>query len=315
MQKRRRGTRPYRRVSRVYRQRAGRSFWFGVLVTAGIAAYTALAGLFGVFLADKVFLPLNIGEASASATTPPVLLPHQPENSASPIASSPSPSSSPGVSVVSDLVFPRLDFYALQVGAFSSLETAQIEADAIRQRGACGYILYDVRYRVFANIYLSESEARSVKANLMEENAIDSYIYSGAIPMVELTVTAPQEKINTITAGYEAWRSSLDLMRKLSDLVDKGDMQPSEAADELFKSLDLLKSSHEALSLETGVDDESRVLEGLRSLLDGMIAKTDSFYRANITDTIAFSAAIKYNYTEAIFEYREYISAISAGFN
>jgi hypothetical protein len=314
MQKRRRATRSYRRVSRVYRQRTSRSFWLGVLITAGIAAYTALTGLFGVFLADKVFLPLNIGEASASATAPPILLPYQSE---SPPAASPqnSPSPSPGVSVVRDVVFPRLDFYALQVGAFSSPETAQAEAETIRQRGACGYILYDVRYRVFANIYLSESEARSVKSNLLEESSIDSYIYSGAIPMVELTVTASQDKIDSITAGYEAWRDSLDLMRKLSDLVDKGDMQPGEAADELLKSLDLLKSSHEALTLKSGVDDESKVLEGLRSLLDSMIAKTDSFYRANITDTIAFSSTIKYNYTEAIFEYKEYISAISAGFN
>ncbi len=314
MQKRRRATRTYRRGSRVYRQRASRSFWFGALVTAGIAAYTALAGLFGVFLADKVFLPLDIGQVSAAETSPPILLPYPSESS--PVATPTiSPSPSPAVSVVKDVVFPRLDFYALQVGAFSSLETAQVEAEAIRKRGACGYILYDVRYRVFANIYLSENEARSVKANLMEENSIDSYIYSGAIPMVELTVTASQDRIDSITAGYEAWRSSLDLMRKLSDLVDKGDMQPSEAAEELLKSLDLLKTSHEALALKSGVNDESKVLEGLRSLLDSMITKTDSLYRANITDTIAFSATIKYNYTEAIFEYREYISAISAGFN
>ena len=315
MQKRRRIS---RRHSTIRRRKTKQSIWPKLLALCAVAAYTALAALLGVFLADNVLLPLNIGETSTFASAPPTLLPYQspPPPTVTPYktATPSEPAQTPKVEVVKDVTFPRLDYHAVQIGAFSSVETAETEAAEIKQRGGAGYILFDVRYRVFASVYLNESDARSVRDRLMSENGIDSYIYSGAVPAVELTVTASQEKINSISAGYEAWRTSLELMRKLSDLVDKGNMEPSEAINELFNSIEALNLTRDALLPGAGVEDESGVLEGLATLLQNMSARSEDFCGRNFADSIAFSAAIKYNYVEAVFEYKEYISAISSGF-
>ena len=315
MQKRRRAGRR-RAGSANKRTKSKRSGWMSALTVGGFIAYTSLAGLWGVFLADTVLLPLNIAHVSTLKTTPPTLLPYQspsPKPIATP-AKTTAPVQSPKVDVVKDVKFPRLDFFALQVGAFSDAEAAKKESVAIAQRGGAGYILYDVRFRVFTSLYLSESDARSVKDRLLKESNIDSYIYSGAVPAVELTVTASQGKIDSITSSYEAWRETVDLLRKLSDLVDSGDMQPDEAVQSLEASAENLRRRQSALNPGANVEDENGVLDGLSLLIEKTLLKTEDFCRRNFAGAMDFSATIKYNYIEAVFEYKEYISAISASF-
>jgi hypothetical protein len=91
-------------------------------------------------------------------------------------------------------------------------------------------------------------------------------------------------------------------------------MTPSEAYKELGDAVVALDKAQKELNTGASVEDENGALEGLSGLIDKMLTKTREFCAENAQDAIAFSASIKYNYVEAVFEYKQYIEGISSSF-
>lgn len=57
-------------------------------------------------------------------------------------------------------------YYAVEIATFSDVDSARITSEEIRASGGSGYVVHDDLYRVIAEVYQSEKDAKSVSTNL-----------------------------------------------------------------------------------------------------------------------------------------------------
>lgn len=269
------------------------------IITLALCA-VAFAALSGSSLADRLF-----GESQGAASTAPA-----------PSLALPSPTQSPQataaqtVMVTRDIVFPAVSYYAIQTGAFSSDASAKEASEAIKSVGGAGYVLHDTKYRVLASMYFDAESARAVKESLAK-NDVDCYIYSGSLPKLELSVTAPGECINALDNAYGLLFEALEQMTALADDVDSQQKTVSEAIDALSVQKNNLDEACMGLSSCEQVFSQSDILDGFLSVNESAADAARKICENTASDAMALSSAMRYNVIDTIMRYSEFIDMLS----
>ena len=279
--------------TRKFKKRKKPSQWMGYAMFAVFAVvYIVMAGRTGKAISNTLSGTQSAQETVLEATA------------------APQTTKTAQVMIAQEVTFDRLDFYALQTGAYSEMEAAQEAAQTVQAGSGAGYIHQDVLYRVFAGIYFERDEAENVKKQLAEQG-VDSYIYAGGTGRVELSVTATAARASALSNAYTTWQNVLFSHRLLSDSVDCGDLSVEAACEQLAQDADALKKAWEALEGDMKVDDSAGVLSGIKSVLEEYARQTQALAENSQLETIDFGAQIKYNMIDTVMRYKQFIVDIS----
>jgi len=305
----------------------------GIVIVAaiGLCVYVALATAVGNFMAEKVVAPVFRwldgkngsktvqGESAPPASAEPASSPAE-ENSGSQTALALLPQEGSGLAETAsgaveggkqqrEIRVESRSFYALQLGAFSSEQNAQTESRAVQQRAAGGYVYSDgIHYRVLAAVYNSRETAKTVKAQLMEQNSLDSGIYQIDVPAITLRVTAGEEQLAAVQTGFDRMGAVCDELLELCEQFDKEEATPEEVQERLQKLAQSCREPAEVLSsVKEGIAAElCRELEEKAQRLEECAGKGAS-------GRTEFSSALKYAHISEVCAYSAFASGISGG--
>ena len=202
---------------------------------------------------------------------------------------------SPKNTVSAQVSLPALDCFMLQMGVYSSKSNAEAQAEALQAQGAGGYILEDsstgeTRYRVMASGYDSAESAKSVKTRLVEDG-IDCTVYELSTAAASFRVTASEEHIPQIEAGFSALEKAQSALSAAVIDFDKNSMSIDEGKTLALTILSALESDMGGLLSFDGTDATlSKLLDAYRDAKAALQALSGGAYES----IVAFSAQLKH---------------------
>jgi len=144
-----------------------------------------------------------------------------------------------------EISLPARSWYAIQLGAFDSEESARSQAESFVARGAAGYVRKDSRYRVLAALYPTREEAQTVRQQLHGQHEIESYVYEINLPEILLNVKGMAGQLDVLEAGMQYLNTTLEKFCEISTSMDKQDLtveQELSRLAELASQADTLKN-------------------------------------------------------------------------
>ncbi len=159
---------------------------------------------------------------------------------------------------------PEVCWYALQLGAFDSEESAQALAAQYRQRGAAGYIWQDERHRVLAAIYATEADARSVRQQISQLHEVECYLYCIRLPSIRVSIHGMRGQIEILQAAFLHAGDLIDTLQQYTLQSDRSEI----GRDELRASLHSLLSQTEVVRQRM----QQRFPEPRNATVSGLIA-------------------------------------------
>lgn len=160
---------------------------------------------------------------------------------------------------------PGQSWFALQLGAFDQLSSAQALADSYRGRGAGGYLLQQGSYRVLAAAYETRAEAQAVQNQLKTQHGVEAVITEIVRPEITLHLTGQAMQLTALTDAYDA-------------------------VDQLIGHLNAL-----FLSLDQGQVDTEAILAALRSERDtaaALASRLDTLFAGAVHPAVRNMAAL-----------------------
>ena len=154
-------------------------------------------------------------------------------------------------------------WYALQLGAFETEETAGQLAEQFQRRGAAGYLWPEERFRVLAAVYPEKEDAQAVRQQLRDQHDVDSYLFEISIPSVSLRMTGMRGQIDILEAAFLHAEELIRQMERISETLDRQEITPAEAAEEL----NTLREQVELVALRM----EQRFLSPRNAAVTGLI--------------------------------------------
>ena len=128
-----------------------------------------------------------------------------------------------------EILFPEKSFYAVQIGAYTTAETARTVSDVIIRMGGAGVVIPDENYRVIAAFYVTEEEALSVTDKL-KSNGMNASVYETLLSECRSKAECSLSEKNLVENSMKTLIGSIEEMLDLSILFDKGDYNKSEAS-------------------------------------------------------------------------------------
>ncbi len=262
-----------------------------ILALAVIAAivYVVSASAVGAWVAEKVIAPAfaafdSLVQGSAPAAPAGI------ETKA--------PVQQGGVSaaqaVTGDVQIPAMECFALQMGVFSTRENAQTEAENLRQRGAGGYVLEDAgKYRVLAAAYAGQESLKQVREQLKAEG-MDSASYVFSAPNNTLRVTATQEQLDEVAAGFEALSVLLNDMAAATLQFDQQQMTEEQGRQSAAKLLEQLQAAQTRFAKLAAV--ENPVLEAASACYAECETALKELQAYTAQSSLDFSSKMKYTH-------------------
>jgi hypothetical protein len=144
-----------------------------------------------------------------------------------------------------EISLPARSWYAIQLGAYDSEESARAQAESYVARGAAGYVRKDSRFRVLAALYPTREEAQTVRQQLQSQHEIDSYVYEIALPEILLGVDGMAGQLDVLEAGMQYLNTTLEKFCEISTSMDKQDLpveQELSRLAEVSSQADTLKN-------------------------------------------------------------------------
>jgi hypothetical protein len=144
-----------------------------------------------------------------------------------------------------EISLPARSWYAIQLGAFDSEESARSQAESFVARGAAGYVRKDSRFRVLGALYPTREEAQTVRQQLQSQHEIDSYVYEIALPDILLSVKGMAGQLDVLEAGMQYLNTAVEKFCEISASMDKQDLtveQELSRLAELTSQADTLKN-------------------------------------------------------------------------
>ena len=209
------------------------------------------------------------------------------------------------------IFIPKLDWYLIQLGAYSTVEAAELQARLYTGRGAAGYILEDDRFRVIAAAYATPEDAETIRSRLQGSQGIDTYVHRLCTEEVELNVTAAAGQIQALQNGFDALYAALVDTGRLSAELDK---QAIDGAAVVLGAQDArMRVQEAARALEATLGGStSEVVVGLRSLLANADAGLKAICDHNAQEAVGMTAKIKYQQIDLLWGYVRYVKQITA---
>ena len=186
---------------------------------------------------------------------------------------------------------PRVEWFALQLGAFDNEESAQLMGEQYRNRGAAGYLWQDERYRVLAAIYASETDARNVRQQISQQHEVDSYLFRVFLHPVEVSLHGMRGQIEIIQAGFTHAADMIASLQEICVLSDRSELTREEQLQRLTALNDQLQLVKLRL-YQRFPEPRNACVTGLMTLFDDYAA----FVAAASTEEsqVLFGAGLKY---------------------
>lgn len=295
-----------RRRKRRRRNSSGAGKALGALIMTGLVIYLFTASAAGKWLAEKVMAPAFSALSELPLFSSDGLDGLEQENAAE--QDSLAVSLSGGMTSVNENVeLPAISCFALQMGAFSSMENASVLSDSLKARGAGGYVYDDDgMYRVLAAGYGTETEARAVKERLISEGN-DCTVYDISAPGVTFCITAGKGEIDNIKKGFYALHDAQTALCAACIEFDENSMSPSEGAA-LVK--DIMTDFSSSCGSLYQYADSSPALSSLAECCDKCTASLSALTDDSYTSSADFSAAMKHALLELSDAYASMLHSI-----
>ncbi len=127
-----------------------------------------------------------------------------------------------------ELTLPERTYYTIQLAAYENEQSAMDSAAAFQKRGAAGYVMHDMRYRVLAALYLDRMDAQLVRVQLNETNGLDAYVYPVTLPSITLRMTGSVGQLDALEAACDGALTLLDELQALSVHLDRQTLTAEE---------------------------------------------------------------------------------------
>ena len=173
---------------------------------------------------------------------------------------------------------PGQSWFALQLGAFDQLSSAQSVADGYRSRGAGGYLLQQGSYRVLAAAYATRAEAQAVQNQLKTQHGVEAVITEIVRPEITLHLTGQAMQLTALTDAYDAVDQLIGHLNALFLSLDQGQADTEAILAALRSERDTaaaLASRLDTLFAGAGhpaVRNMASLLEDIASALDGCLS-------------------------------------------
>lgn len=214
--------------------------------------------------------------------------------------------------VSAQITFPGVTCYMLQMGVFSSRANADAQAQTLQARGGAGFVLEDsssgeLRYRVMAAGYEERESANSVKERLAAEGA-DCTLYTLESVSAVFRVTAPEEDMEGVRAGFEALANARKSLAQAALSFDKDTLSVTQGKSEAEKILQSLEREMGQLaSFAPDGGALSRILDEYAIVRASLGKLVEDDYES----TVDFSAAMKYTYLNITNQYAALTQALA----
>ncbi|MBR3740197.1 MAG: SPOR domain-containing protein [Clostridia bacterium] len=206
------------------------------------------------------------------------------------------------------LTLPGHTWYALQLGAFDSVEAAESLAASFRSRGAAGYVCLQGQYRVLAAAYDARADAQAVMTQLRANHQVDAVLTEIAQPEVKLRLTGRQDQLTALSDAYDALEQLSVQLTALSDGLDRGKTDRQQTISALQSHRDTLTALKARINAMFGekapgsVKDVSDMLDALaQSLNDALAAQ----------GTAALGGRIKYAQLQCLCRMADHAEGLS----
>lgn len=286
---------------------SGAAKMVAALIVIAAIVYVVSASAVGTWIAERVIAPAfaafdNLVQGSALAPTP-------------------SPSQDPGSvsipqtqrgeqTVTGEVSIPALECFALQMGVYSELGNAEKEAATLQQRGAGGYVMEDSgKYRVLAAAYAAQESLKQVREQLAQEG-MESASYVFSAPNSTLRVTAPQEQLDGITAGFAALKKLAEDMAEAALAFDQQQKTAQEGRDQATQLLQELHSARQAFEQVASV--EHPVLDAAKACFGECETALQTLSAYNAESFVDFSAKMKYTHICIVHAYAKLLDQVSS---
>jgi len=283
--------------------------WRSTLIIAavllGITAYFVGAGAAGGWLAEKVINPVFNSGVGSAATSSPTASPEMGASAPATAAAAQSPTVS-GAHSEEQITAQSVTLYALQIGAFSDESNAKRIAQEIKQRGGAGFISYDGSlYRVLLAGYTSENDAKSVKADLEEQN-ISTTIFKLDSGALEFKIGAEKQQIEAVKACFGIVPTIVSELQQIIFDADRG-----SNVDDRITALKA-KADEVNANLKSAVSAESASMASLIEYMDSLCGKLSTIPKSTEVSGVAFSSELKYNLIGVVVDYAAFFKKLSS---
>ena len=199
-------------------------------------------------------------------------------------------------------------WYALQSGVFDDASAAGQEADALRARGAGGYIFRKDGCRLLAAAYTARADAQAVMSRLKTRHGLSTEIVEIVSPEITLRLSGQKGQLTALTDAFSAMEKLCGHLYQLSLSLDRQETEAAEALTALQSERDTLSVLSARLQSRFGASAPAAVL-GLKQILDDCV---QSLTAASAAKTLTqLGAQVKYCHLECICRMAAYASGLT----
>ncbi len=285
------------------KQRYAAFLLIAVLLLGGI--YVVVAGTAGRFISNLVSPILASFDRTGDRDKTP-----RPDEDDEPALTLPDKPRENSVKVTDTIQAVPLKMRAIQMGAFTEEQNAKDFGLELQGRGGAGYVIHDTHYRVMAMGFVSEEDAKTVRAQL-KEDGIESALYEISAPGANMQITATEANVTAIKGAYAVWEESFVAMETIIRDLDSEKVTSTDAHRSVSETLSSFNQVRDELSVLSANQENNIILSGLLSLYEKGSRALSLVTLENPSNRIAISAKIKYTYIDMIMQYKQYMEQIT----
>lgn len=205
-----------------------------------------------------------------------------------------------------------LTMSAIQIGAFSNKENADISASELQSKGGAGYIIDDNFFRVIAMGFLDSADASIVKTQL-EQEGIECRLYNISYPGADMQITASEKNVEEIKQNFLFWYNQYNEIEEVIKDLDKDVISVEAAFNRISKIREGLEQHYEKLKLLSATQESSHILKGLLELYQSEVSIFDGIIKETSINKVVISSKLKYTYIDMVYKYKKYMDSIIGG--
>lgn len=206
------------------------------------------------------------------------------------------------------ITLPGSRFFALQLGAFSDVESAKALAASYQNRGAAGYIYDKDSFRVLAAAYDSRESAQAVQQQLSQNHGVDAYLFPIDRTEITLRLSGQKAQLNALSDAFDLCSQLTISLSQISQSLDQGTMAMEEALTALSSQQETIRALNARL-LSLFKKEKHEAVTRLSSLLqetDQCLAQA-----AKASSSTKLGSAIKYSQLSLICGLESYVLSLT----
>ena len=201
------------------------------------------------------------------------------------------------------ITLPEQSWYALQLGAFGQLPSAQSLANHYEGRGAASFIYSTDTHRVLAAAYPTRADAQAVINQLQSQHQVDAYLFQITSPQLTVHITGQRAQLTALSDGLDALYQSAQHFSDLSQALDQRTLTGEEVRQALRSRQETLSSLAQRLRILFGPAPHAAVANLIAILDEAIPALQQALDAGNDT---RLGGRVKYCHLLCIIRLAEY---------